>query len=115
MSETKTSTTNLYVPANIKTRFEALPGFGFKEMAMTAMAGAMGVGVAVILHIVTAQESIMMGIFIAVVSLALGFVTTRKDDTNRSVLDSIKILIRFSKEQQKFKYVYIDPYRPIKN
>jgi len=110
--DTKLTNTNLYIPANIKTRVEIVPGFGWKEFGITLATGAIALGIAILLHILTARESIMQGIFIVTTATFAAFVVTRKDDFNRSVMDSVRILIQFSSEQQKFKYIYRDPFRP---
>jgi len=109
MQEIKTTST-LYIPDNIKTGFEAMSGFGWKEIAKTIAVVGVAFVVAVIWHFATGQEHIFHGIGIVVISGGVAFVFFRKDENNQSMLDNIRRFARFSREQQKYKYRYHDPY-----
>jgi len=68
MSDINTTST-LYIPDNIKTNYEFMPGFG------------------------------AFGVF-------------KKDNYNQSMLDHARRFFLFSKEQQKYKYQYYNPFAP---
>ena len=110
MSETNTS---LYIPDNIKSGVEFISGVGWKEAIISAIVGAIAVFASIIFNAITSQEHgflIIAGA--AVVSIGVTLLVVRKDDLNQSMLDHGRRFLAFSKEQQKFKYRYYNPFDP---
>ena len=90
----------LYIPTNIATRFEFLPGLGISEAALGVAAGA---GVALLSY---AFLSFYSGI-VATVIVAVGTTMTfMKNEINMSVADHIKAAILFAKGQKRYEFVW---------
>jgi len=101
----------LYIPDNIKTGYEFVSGFGWGEFAKTAVIIGISLIVALIWNGISDSTNGFIRSFLIVAlsgGAAIGFF--RKDDTNQSMLDHMKRIFRFSKEQQKFKYCYYNPF-----
>ena len=110
MQEIKTTST-LYIPDNIKTGFEFVGGFGWKEMARAAAITGIAAIFALIYNAITRPEHGFFVVAGVIFVVAAGCVTAlRKDATNQSAIDHGRRFIRFSKEQQKFKYKYHNPF-----
>ena len=94
----------LYIPYGLKTEKEIFPGFGNKQLRQStvgtlafAMIGGLLYGVTGALALLII--SIIIGIFASISFTIL-------NEYNISVIDQIKTYIKFSKSQQKFKYIY---------
>ena len=99
------STNTLYIPANIKTRFEFFNGFGFSELCITAIVTVLCITIVAILGLET-YKSIL---FILISATATGM-TIKKSEINQSITDIIKLYFRFLSTQQKYGYVYKSKY-----
>ena len=99
----------LYVPANIKTRYEFMSGFGFIELVPTVIVGVISIVIAIILNNVFNYgiHGIVLGV--CIITIFTG-TCLRKGETNQSVIDMIGLFIKFSGSQQKYLYEYIDLY-----
>ena len=94
--------TNLYIPVNIKTRFEFFSGFGFAELVPTIIAALLSGIAAFIVHGVTAGT--VAPILVVLVTIATSVMCLTKGAYNLSILDQIRQLIRFSQGQKTYKY-----------
>ena len=94
--------TNLYIPVNIKTRFEFFNGFGFAELIPTVILTMLSGVAAYIVHGVTADT--VAPILIVLVTVAASVMCLTKGAYNLSVLDQIRQLICFSQGQKIYKY-----------
>lgn len=97
----------LYVPNNFSVRKEFWQGFGTREATTVAVASLLFCFIAYIIHTrfgvneVLCMMAVMMGI-----GLAIGVV--QKLGTGLSIVDFIKIQLRYGKEQQKYIYRYLE-------
>ena len=83
--EDKNINTKLYIPSNVKTRFEFIRGFGINELIVPVLIVLLGGAAMVII--------------------------TAKDTNNLSVLDMIKNMLEFASMQKVYKYKYFDKWR----
>ena len=111
MSEKATSE-SLYIPVNIKTRYEFFDGFGMSELAVTAAAGGIGIVIALFAHSLTGN--IAVSVLLVLISVAATGMAVVKDYNNRSVVDQVKCILRFSRTQQKYPYFYTPEWEDLK-
>jgi hypothetical protein len=104
MANNNTKTT-LYIPSNVKTRYEIFEGFGKKEIMQTLVATAIIVLVAFLIYSINGSVSFLV-VFI-LVGIAASVMCVTKDKNNQSVLDQLKNMIRFAREQEKYDYKYL--------
>lgn len=110
MSEERTEAMDtLYIPANIKTRFEFFDGFGFRELAVTAFVTAISIIAAILCNSLT--NDIYTSILIVLITATASGMAVKKNEINQSVVDMMKLFIRFANTQQKYKYNYARKYR----
>ena len=99
-------TTNLYIPVNIKTRFELFDGYGFTELVPTLIAAAISVIVALAVHGATGGTTMPM--LIVLVTVAATVMCLAKGANNLSMVDQIRQLARFSQGRKIYKYRKLD-------
>ncbi|MDR2903669.1 MAG: hypothetical protein LBU77_04110 [Clostridiales bacterium] len=97
---------NLYIPVNIKTRFEFFDGYGMTELISTIIIASVSGFFALIIH--TATNDAIMPILIVLVAVAASVMALEKGENNMSMIDHIKSLVRFSREQRQYPYYYTD-------
>lgn len=107
--EDKNINTKLYIPSNVKTRFEFIRGFGIKELILTSIVVAFLIVIAFIINFIT-KDSIVL-VLIVLLGTATMIIITAKDTNNLSVLDMIKNMIEFASMQKVYKYKYFDKWR----
>lgn len=107
--EDKNINTKLYIPSNVKTRFEFIRGFGIKELILTSIVVAFLIVIAFIINFIT-KDSIVP-VLIVLLGTATMIIITAKDTNNLSVLDMIKNMIEFASMQKIYKYKYFDKWR----
>ncbi|MBO5004281.1 MAG: hypothetical protein J6D03_03335 [Clostridia bacterium] len=107
--EDKNINTKLYIPSNVKTRFEFIRGFGIKELILTSIVVAFLIVIAFIINFIT-KDSIVP-VLIVLLGTATMIIITAKDTNNLSVLDMIKNMIEFASMQKVYKYKYFDKWR----
>lgn len=96
------SAETLYIPTNIATRFEFLPGLGMSEAIMGVVTGAVA---ALFSYIFLSFYS---GVVVTVI-LAVGTtITFMKNEINMSVADHLKAAILFTKGQKKYEFIWYD-------
>jgi len=100
--------TNLYIPVNIKTRFEFFDGFGVSELMPTLGATAVSGFMAFILHTFTGNT--IAAILLILVSIAAAVMSLAKGDGNMSVVDQMGCVLRFMRAQRVYAYVYTERY-----
>ncbi|MDR2899665.1 MAG: hypothetical protein LBU94_05070 [Clostridiales bacterium] len=98
----------LYVPANIKTRFELVDGFGFEELFKTGIVTALSILVALLVYTITGDN--YKAVFIVLITAAVMFTLVRKNESNQSILDILGLIIRFQRIQQKYGYEFTSKY-----
>ncbi len=107
--EDKNINTKLYIPSNVKTRFEFIRGFGIKELILTSIVVAFLIVIAFIINFIT-KDSIVP-VLIVLLGTATMIIITAKDTNNLSVLDMIKNMIEFASMQKIYKYKYFGKWR----
>jgi hypothetical protein len=98
--------TNLYIPVNIKTRFEFFDGYGFAELVPTIMAALVSGFVAFIVHAATGGAT--TPVLIVLVTIAASVTALAKGESSMSVADQTKCVIRFAREQRVYQYYFTD-------
>lgn len=92
----------LYIPTNIATRFEFLPGLGMWEAILGAAAGAVAALVSYLF--LSFYSGLVLTIIIAVGTT----MTFMKNEINMSIADHIKAAVLFAKGQKKYDFVWHD-------
>ena len=98
--------TSLYVPVNIKTRFEFFDGYGVTELIPTVIAALVSGFFAFIAH--AATDGAIVPVLIVLITIAASVMALSKGENNMSVIDQTKCVLRFSREQRKYPYYYTD-------
>jgi len=109
-NEQEINTKPLYIPANIKTRYELISGVGFSEIAIIAICGCISVVIAMLIHQLSGSDDMIQGILIVIITVAISLTVVRKNEYNQSVIGMIKIVSRYSHSQQRYKYHYFNKY-----
>jgi hypothetical protein len=94
----------LYIPMGVKTENEFFTGFGRKELLQAAAGAVFAAGVSLIIFLVSGNVThAMIGILSGVAGSVM---MTAKDQYNMSVVTQVANLIRFSRGQKVYPYVY---------
>jgi len=101
----------LYVPMNIKTRFEFVDGFGFVELFTTLIVSAI-IGIFVFIMNMFSDNPYNAVLIVSVAAVAIGM-AVRKNDINLSIADMIKLFWNFYHTQQKYYYFYYDRFSEV--
>ena len=103
--------TGLYIPANIRPRFEFFDGYGVQELAATVIAALVSGFIAFLIHALTG--GMIMPVLCVLVTVAASVTAQVKDASNQSAIDLIKNVLRFLKEQKVYPYYYdnVLPYK----
>lgn len=107
--EEKNINTKLYIPTNVKTRFEFIRGFGISELIVTSIVVTFLIGIALIMYSIT--NELIVPILIVLLGGATMVIITAKDTNNLSVLDIIKNILEFASMQKIYEYKYFDKWR----
>lgn len=107
--EEKNINTKLYIPTNVKTRFELIRGFGISELIVTSIVVAFLIGIALIIYSIT--NGLIVPVLIVLLGGAAMVIITAKDTNNLSVLDIIKNMLEFTSMQKIYEYKYFDKWR----
>ena len=107
--EDKNINTKLYIPSNVKTRFEFIRGFGINELIVTSIVVAFLIGIALVIYSIT--NELIVPVLIVLVGGAAMVIITAKDTNNLSVLDMIKNMLEFASMQKVYEYKYFDKWR----
>jgi hypothetical protein len=98
--------TRLYVPVNIKIRYEFFDGYGIKELLPTIAAALVSGCVAFVLHTVTTGT--IMPVLVVLITVAASVMALAKGENTMSVVDHLKCVLRFAREQRQYPYDYSD-------
>jgi len=99
----------LYVPVNIKTRFEFVAGFGFSELAITLIVSAI-VGLVMFLVSMFTHDPYNAVLTITITAAAVGM-AVRKNEINQSLTDMVALFINYFNTQQSFPYLHHNRYK----
>lgn len=94
----------LYVPVNIKTRFEFIEGFGFNELFITLIVSGI-VGVIVFVASLFTSDPYNAILAISITAAATGM-AVRKNEINLSITDMATLFWRFFNTQQHYNFSY---------
>ena len=98
------NTTSLYIPVNIKTRFEFFDGYGVPELLPTIAAALASGFIAFIIN--AATGGVIGPVLTVLVTVAASVMALAKGESNLSVVDQTKCVLRFMREQRKYPYYY---------
>jgi hypothetical protein len=94
----------LYIPLGVKTENEFFPGFGKKELLQAAVGMIFALVISLFIYLASGNVAYTM---IGVLSGIAGSVMmVTKDQYNMSVVTQVANLIRFSRGQKVYPYVY---------
>ena len=94
----------LYIPISVKTENEFFSGFGKKELLQTVIGSIIGIGVSLLIGLITGSiPYTMIGVL---AGIAGSVMMTRKDLNNMSVVSQAVNMINFSKSQKYYPYIY---------
>jgi len=96
--------TGLYIPANIRPRFEFFDGYGVQELAATAIAALVSGFAAFLIYILAG--GMIISVLCVLVTVAASVTAQVKDASNQSAIDQIKYVLCFLKEQKAYPYYY---------
>ncbi|MDR1321166.1 MAG: hypothetical protein LBK56_07030 [Gracilibacteraceae bacterium] len=96
--------TSLYIPVNIKTRFELFEGYGMAELLPTVAAALVSGFFAFVIH--AAFGEAILPVLMVLVTVAASVMALAKGENNMSVVDQSKCVLRFMREQRKYPYRY---------
>ena len=87
----------------LKTRSEVFEGFGKEEIMQVVIATVVITLVAFLIF--SFNHSVSFLIVFILVGIAASVMCVTKDKNNQSVVDHFNNMIRFMREQQKYKYI----------
>ena len=99
-------TTNLYIPVNIKIRFEFFDGYGVAELIPTIIAAVVSGFIAFTAYTITGGATVP--VLIVLVTVAAAVTALTKGENNQSVTDQVGHIVRFMREQRLYEYYYTD-------
>ncbi|HCA30910.1 MAG TPA: hypothetical protein DEP23_15825 [Ruminococcaceae bacterium] len=94
----------LYIPMGVKPEAEFFRGFGRKQITEAVIGSLACVLIACILWFVTHSVTVTMIAFLS--GIAGSIMMTGKDQSNLSVVDQIRNMVRFAKSQKVYPYRY---------
>ena len=105
---------NLYIPSNIRKRYELVDGIGTPEVRTIAVTATIGLVIGIILYIL--QHQMFMLLLPPAMGFLFSYVFARKDRYNQSTLDKLQLLKKFQNEQKRYYYKYRSIYeKDVKN
>ena len=98
------SESTLYIPMGVKTENEFFSGFGKKELFQAMVGTVFALIVSLFIYLISGNIAYTM---ISILSgIAGSVIMVTKDQYNMSVVTQVANLIRFSKSQRIYPYVY---------
>jgi len=94
----------LYIPMGVKTENEFFNGFGKKELLQAIVGTVFAIAVSLLILLISGNVAYTMIGVLAGIAGSVMMVT--KDTYNMSVVTQVANLIRFSKSQKVYPYVY---------
>lgn len=108
MNEDKIST-KLYIPTNVKTRFEFIRGFGIHELITTSIVVVILLFIAFIIY--SFSQNLILSVLLVLIGTSTMIIISAKDTNNLSVLDMLKYMLEFTNMQKIYEYKYFDKWR----
>ena len=100
----------LYIPVNIKTRFEFFDGYGVAELVCTAITAGISGLIAISIH--AANQNTTLCVLTVLITVAASVMALSKDQSNQSIIDQVRFMLRFMKTQRKYPYYYKQEWIP---
>ena len=94
----------LYIPMGVKTENEFFSGFGKKEFFQSLIGAVFALVISLIIYLVSGNVAYTMIGVLAGIAGSVMMVT--KDQYNMSVVNQVANLVRFSRSQKVYPYVY---------
>lgn len=98
---------SLSIPSGLKTHTEFFDGYGQKELSGTIIASIIGGLVDTLIYFVTGDTPVCI-IFILIVVAGSVMVQMKDGSMNLSVMDQLRLMIRFWKCCKYYQYRYLD-------
>ncbi len=92
----------LYIPQGVKIEIEFFNGYGKRELKQTIIGSVATTCVVAIFYAFTSNLSLSMVFILSGIAGSVMFTT--KDQTNLSVLDQVKNIIKYEKSQKFYRY-----------
>ena len=99
----------LYIPTNVKTRFEFFKGYGISELITTIIVFVSILPISLIIY--KLNNNWLLPIVVEFIAVAGTVLATAKDENNLCVVSHIKFMIEFGKSQKTFMYKYFNKWR----
>ena len=103
----------LYIPSGLKVKPEIFDGFGKEELFKSAGSILIAGAVDIVVYLIT--KNVAVTIVFVLAAIAGSVMAFTKDKTNLSVADQISNMIRFSRMQKFYPYIYLDEWGITKN
>ena len=97
---------SLYIPQGIKKKREYFSGYGKYELYITLV--SVFIASIICFLIYTIFRNLLLAVFLILVIPFTTVLYIAKNDSNISVVDEIRFMVRFMKDQKKYLYVYQD-------
>lgn len=98
--------TSLYIPVNIKTRFEFFDGYGTSELIPTILAALVSGFFAFVIHAFFGGT--IMPVLTVLITIAASVTALTKGENNMSLIDHTICVLSFMRKQQRYQYYYTD-------
>ncbi len=93
----------LYIPVNVKTKFEIYEGFGTAELISTVLCSIPASLVLFLIKTVLGKSFGFFALGVMVIFIASAFIFVR-DRTNQNVVDYVKNILIFNGRQKRYIY-----------
>ncbi|EJW13862.1 PrgI family protein [Paenibacillus alvei] len=95
-----------FIPKNVRSRFEFLPGFGVRELLITLTGAVIGLAIAFIVYLFT--QHILSFVLVGLVG-GLSFFLAKPDPrTGKNALDLLKDIQSYKSRPKRYFYRYGD-------
>ncbi len=101
--------TKLYIPTNVKTRFEFIRGFGIHELITTSIVVVILLFIAFIMY--SFSKNLIFSVLLVLIGTSTMIIISAKDTNNLSVLNMLKYMLEFTNMQKRYEYKYFDKWR----
>lgn len=96
----------LYIPLGLKTRTEIFDGFGKEELLKSIIASLVSAIIDAVIYFISKSTAFCVVFILS--SIAGSVMMLTKDQTNISVVDQMKFMVKFYKSQKIYRYKYLD-------
>jgi len=99
---------NLPIPVQVSNEKQTITGFGKKEMRITGFSFLIAIGIGIITFILSGE---IIVVFVPVIIiLPITVMLIKKDVRNESFINKVQVILRFSRTQKRYEYVYHNIY-----